>query len=145
MEKLSALKENWKVLVGILFAFGIVSTNDVRLATISIMAMLLVAIFNAFVRTWKVRLGANWLSVCLYFVAILLAIAFDPGILKDFPAYTGDVSSFVIAIAKFLSGISPIIGVLMASATVIYNSLRPLVFDKLLESMDVNYPIEKIG
>ena len=134
MQKLKSL--NWPAIVAALAALGIITTADPMLAAISIAGMLIVTLLNFLARTYGIQIGAGWLSIILYIVSTILAILIEPIILPAFPAYAGDPSIYANAIADFIQGTAPLAGAITAAATLIYNALKPLVWDKVLPVVD---------
>ena len=130
LQKLKSL--NWPAIVAALAALGIITTADPVLAAISIAGMLLVTLLNFLARSFKVRVGAEWLSIILYGVATVLAVLLEPFNLPSFPVYPGDPVTFAQAVAEFIARTAPLAGSITASATLIYNALKPLVWDKVL-------------
>lgn len=134
LQKLKSL--NWPAIVAALAALGIITTADPVLAAISIAGMLLVTLLNFLARSFKVRVGAEWLSIILYGVATVLAVLLEPLSLPLFPVYPGDPVTFAQAVAEFIARTAPLAGSITASATLIYNALKPLVWDKVLPVVD---------
>ncbi len=124
-------KFDWKSITAALFALGIVSTQDSMLAAISLTATVLVMVLNAFAGSFKVVLNRSWLTVVLYFVALFLAVAFQPQSLPAWPVWGGEPSLYGELIAAWLVAAAPLAGLITGSATVIYNVLLPLVIDPL--------------
>lgn len=127
---------NWKAFTATLVALGIITTADPKLAAVSLLAMLIVLFVNALARTWRIRIGAGWLSIILYAISMFLAIGLNAITYPTLPAYTGDIALFFNGLAKFATDVAPATGLLMTSATLIYNTLKPLVFDKILPTLD---------
>lgn len=127
---------NWPAIVAALAALGIITTADPMLAAISIAGMLLVTLLNFLARSFKVRVGAEWLSIILYGVATVLAVLLEPINLPSLPVYPGDPVTFAQAVAEFIARTAPLAGSITASATLIYNALKPLVWDKVLPVVD---------
>lgn len=144
MQTLKSL--NWSAIVAALFALGIVTTNEPEIAAISIAGMLVVTLLNFLARTFGVRVGAGWLTIGLYIVSAILAYFLSPIALPAFPVYPGDPVTFAQAIAELIEKTAPLAATLTASATLVYNALKPLVFDKylpLLEPPADNPPVEE--
>ena len=135
--KLETFKSwNWSAIVAALFALGIVTTNEPQMAAISVAGMLIVALLNFLARTFGVRVGAGWLTVGLYAVSTILAYILNPIPLPAIPAYPGDPVTFAQAVAELIAKTAPIATLLMASSTLVYNALKPLVFDKYLPAVE---------
>jgi|GEM_PF-2407156 len=136
MQTLKSLNWNWSAIVAALFALGIVTTNEPEIAAISIAGMLVVTLLNFLARSFGVRVGAGWLSIGLYVVSTILAYFLNPIALPAFPAYPGDPVTFAQAIAELIQQTAPLAATLTASATLAYNALKPLVFDKYLPAVE---------
>ena len=136
MQTLKSLNWNWSAIVALLFAVGIVGTNDPALAAISLAGMAIVALLNFMARSFGIRIGAGWLTIGLYVVSGVLAYFLSPIPFPALPEYGGDPALFAEAVAGFVSALGPLAGTLMASATLVYNALKPLVFDKYLPAVE---------
>lgn len=136
MQILKSLNWNWSAIVALLFAVGIVGTNDPALAAISLAGMAIVALLNFIARHFGIRVGAGWLTIALYAVSAVLAYFLDPVALPAFPVYPGDPATFAQAIAELIEKTAPLAATLMASATLVYNALKPIVFDKYLPAVE---------
>lgn len=130
IEQLKAV--NWKALVAALAALGIVSSTNPREVLISIVGVFLVTGINALGQARGVAIGRAWLTVILYGVSLGLAALLEPMALPALPVWGGDAAKYVDGVALFLQGSAPLVGMLTASATLIYNALKTAVFDKLL-------------
>jgi hypothetical protein len=97
--------------------------------------MLIVTLLNFLARTFGVRVGAGWLTIGLYAVSTFLAYLLNPIPLPAIPAYPGDPVTFAQTIAELIEKTAPLAGALVAFATLIYNALKPLVFDKYLPAV----------
>jgi len=134
LQKMKSL--NWPAIVAALAALGIITTADARLAAISIAGMLIVTLLNFLARSFNYRIGAGWLSIGLYVVSTILAVLLEPFNLPSLPVYPGDPVTFAQAVAEFIARTAPLAGSITASATLIYNALKPLVWDKVLPIVD---------
>jgi len=127
---------DWKSIVAALAALGIVSSADPEVAAISIGAMLIVTLVNFLARTFGVKVGAGWLSIGLYAVSVAIAIFLNPIAVPSVPVYPGDPVTYAQAITELIEKTAPMATALMASATLVYNALKPLVWDKVLPVVD---------
>lgn len=135
--KLEAFKTwNWSAIASALFALGVVTTADPTLAAISVAGMLIVYLLNFLVRTFGIRIGAVWLSIGLYVVSTILAYFLNPIAPPAFPAYPGDPVTFAQSIVEFIELSAPFATALFTMATLAYNALKPLVFDKYLPATE---------
>ena len=126
----------WPAFGAFLIAAGIVTTTDWKLAIVSMAGMLIVILLNYLVRTFRVRIGAGWLTVFLYLVSTVLAAAFANISLPPLPAFGGDPAQFAQGLLDFIQQTTPIAATITTSATLIYNTLKDHVFDKLLPVID---------
>ncbi len=147
METLRKLKNlNWKGIIAALAALGIVSSTNPREVLISIAGVFLVTGINALAQVRGVSIGRAWLTVILYGVSLVLAVFLEPLAIPALPVWAGDVVKFFDDLAYFLQGSAPLVGMVTASATLIYNSLKTAVFDKLLPGVDGLGPVtEQVG
>jgi hypothetical protein len=127
----------WKGIVAALAALGIVSSTNPREVLISVLGVFLVTGINALAQVRGVNIGRAWLTVILYGVSLVLAVLLEPLALPALPVWAGDVARFVTDLAVFLQGSAPLVGMVTASATLIYNALKTAVFDKLLPTQGV--------
>lgn len=134
MQTLKSL--NWSAITAALVALGIITTADPMLAAVSIAGMLIVTFGNFLARTFGIRIGAGWLSIGLYAVSTVIAIMLDPVSIPAFPAFGSDPAQFAQAVADFIAQTAPLAGVITTAATLVYNALKPLVFDKYLPIVD---------
>lgn len=135
---------DWKAIVAALAALGIVSTTNPREVLISIIGVFFVTGVNAIAQVRGVSIGRAWLTVILYGVSLVLAVFLEPVALPALPMWGGDVANFFGDLAAFLQGSAPLVGMVTASATLIYNSLKTAVFDKLLPGPSGVVP-EQVG
>jgi hypothetical protein len=126
----------WPAFAAFLAALGIVTTTDPQLAIVGAFGVLIVMLLNYLVRTFHVRIGAGWLTVFLYLVSTALAAAFANISLPPFPSFGGDPAEFMQGLSDFIQQTAPIAATITTSATLIYNSLKEHVFDKLLPVID---------
>lgn len=126
----------WPAFVAFLAAAGIVTTTDPQLAFISMVGLGIVVLLNYLVRTFNVRIGAGWLTVFLYLVSTVMAALLAEISLPPFPVFGGDPAEFAQGLADFIQQTAPIATTITTSATLIYNSLKEHVFDKLLPAID---------
>lgn len=125
-------KQNWSAIAAALAALGIVSSADPLLAAISVVAMVIVFGVSYGVRLSGRKMPAGWLSILLYCVSTVLAVIFGGAVLPlSLPSWGGDVAMYVTDWAAFIEITAPYAATFTASATVIYNALKPLVFDRL--------------
>ena len=127
---------NWSAITAALFALGVITTADPFLAAISMAGMLLITLLNFLTRSFGYRIGAGWLTIILYGVSTVLAVLLVPVSLPALPVYPGDPVTFAQVIADFIASTAPLAGSITASATLVYNALKPLVFDKYLPAVD---------
>jgi len=134
MQTLKSL--NWSAITAALFALGVITTADPSLAAISMAGMVLIALLNFLARSFGYRVSAGWLTIILYGVATVLAVMLNPVTVPPFPVYPGDPVTFAQALADFIARTAPLAGSITASATLVYNALKPLVWDKYLPAVD---------
>jgi len=134
MQTLKSL--NWSAITAALFALGVITTADPFLAAISMAGMLLITLLNFLARSFGLRVGAHWLTIILYGISTVLAFFLTPVSFPTLPVYPGDPVTFAQAIADFIARTAPLAGSITASATLVYNALKPLVWDKVLPAVD---------
>lgn len=127
---------NWSAITAAAFALGLITTADPTLAAISLAGMLLIALLNFLARSFGYRVSAGWLTIVLYGVSTVLAFLLMPVQFPVFPVYPGDPVTFAQAVADFIARTAPLAGSITASATLVYNALKPLVWDKYLPAVD---------
>ena len=130
LEKLK--KVDWKGVCAILATLGIVASANPLSVLISVLGVFLVTAINAWTQMSNIKLGRAWLTVILYVVSLILAVILEPMGIPALPAWHGDAGLFGADLAAFLQGSMPLVSMATASATLIYNSLKTIVFDKLL-------------
>lgn len=75
----------------------------------------------------------GFLTVFLFAVAIGLALAWQFPVFAPFPVYDGEVAVYAGVLLTYLIACMEAVSPLVAFATLIYNALAKLVFDKLSE------------
>ena len=107
--------------------------SEFQFVLLSIIATSLVFVLNE----WKKRTGKafhrGWLTTFLFGVSLALAVAWQLPIFPALPVYAGEVAVFAGAIVAFLFACIEAVAPLVGFATLIYNTLGKLVFDKIGE------------
>lgn len=135
--KIKNVLMNWQSIIAALVVLGIVTGSDPTFGLISLVGMLLVALLNFMARSFRLRIGAGWLTIMLYAISMALAIMLETPSLPAFPDYVHqDPAGWMEAIAAYFAQCAPLAGMLTASATLVYNALKPLVWDKILPIVD---------
>lgn len=125
-------KIEWKQVVVALAALGILSTSEPEAAILSIAAMVLVAILNLVAKATDRPIGRGWVSVLVYGVAFSMAVIANPPA-AGLPIWAGDAAVYVGQLAVILADFGPYALALTGSATILYNALSKLVFERLEE------------
>jgi hypothetical protein len=127
---------DWKAIAAALAALGIVTSADPQLAAISIAGMMIVTLLNFLARSFGVRVTAGWLTIFLYAVSTGIAVLLNPVSVPAWPVYAGDPAVYLLTIVEFVENTAPIATSITAAATLVYNALKPLVWDKVLPVVD---------
>jgi hypothetical protein len=125
----------WKQIAAVLLALGVISTSDQSTALISVFAMLIVAMINLFAKFTKKSVGRGWVSLLVYSVAFGLAIVSNPTSLGTLPIWQGDAAKYTEQLAELVNQFGPIALTLTGSATILYNALSRIVFDKIEDKL----------
>lgn len=138
MEKLQDFfkKIEWKQLAIALAALGIISTSDPDAAVISVIAMIIVAVFSLASKALDKPIGRGWLTITVYGVALGLAVAFNPP-MTGFPIWTGDPSLFTAQLAALLAEFGVYALALTGSATILYNAILKIVVDEIEHKINI--------
>lgn len=99
--------------------------SEVQLFVIAAVASIVVYLF----KIAKVTQKPAWLTVLLYGVSLVLAVAFARPALPPFPPLS-DAVTFVPALLAWLGALLIPISALVGFATLIYNTLLKIVLDK---------------
>ena len=86
---------------------------------------------------WSPQRG--WLTGFLFAVAVALAAAWQLPVFPGFPIYGEDVAVFAGALVTWLAGCLAAISPIVAFATLIYNTLGKMVFEKLAAKLGVKF------
>lgn len=133
---LEKFRTYWPAITSALLALGLVYTADPVLAAVSVAGTLLITLLNFLARSFKIRIGAEWLSLLLYGVATVLAVFLEPVTLPAFPTFPSDPVTYAQALADFIARTAPLAGSITASATLLYNALKSAVWDKVLPVLE---------
>jgi hypothetical protein len=123
-------KIEWKQIVVALAALGVISTNDPEAALISVAAMLMVVIINLVAKATDKPIGRGAVSIFVYVVAFGMAIFAYPPV-TGYPVWGGDPAAYMEQLAALFAEFGPYALALTGSATVLYNGLSKLVFDRI--------------
>lgn len=107
----------------------------VQLFVISTLATFIVYFLNwiAKVSGWKP--GRGILTGFLYLISFGLSFVWAQPTLPPLPPWGGDIVVFVPMILDYLAALLTLAGPVVAFATLIYNTLGKLVFDKLADRL----------
>ena len=109
--------------------------SEIQLYVLSVAAVVIVAGINALAKA-KVSLGRGWLTAFVYVVAGVLAFAWSAPIFPAFPAWGGDLGSFVPALFQWFSDLLIAVGPVVGFATLVYNVLWAKVEEGLRKVKD---------
>lgn len=123
-------KIEWKQVVIALAALGVITTSDPDAAILSILAMVIVLLINLAAKAQGKPVGRGAVSLFVYAVAFVLAIASNPPAL-GLPVWAGDPASFMSEVAGLIAAFGPYALAMTGSATILYNALSKLVVEKL--------------
>jgi len=129
-------KLSWRQIAAALAALGIISSNDPYAAVISLAAMGIVALFSLASKALDKPIGREWLTVTVYVVSFILAMAANPPA-HGFPAWTGDPAVYAAQLASLLADFGVYALAVTGSATVVYNAMLKAVVDQIESKMVV--------
>lgn len=127
-------KLDWKQVVAVLVAMGVLSTADQDTAILSVFAVLIAAVVNLGAKYFDVKLGRGWISLLVYGVAFGLAVFGQPPSIS-LPVWSGDPAAVTTNLAALIEAVGAYALVVTGSATILYNALAKLVFDKIDDLM----------
>ena len=132
MEKLQDFlkKIEWKQLAIALAAMGVISTSDPEAAIISVVAMIIVALVNLTTKSIGKPVGRGPITILVYLVALVMAVLSNPPA-SGLPTWAGDPADYAAQIAVLIAAFGPYALALTGSATILYNALAKLVFEKI--------------
>ena len=126
-------KFNWsdafKILLA-LVASGFAWTVDNQEGVISLVAMLVVWVLGMVVKRFGYKIGKVQLTIFLFLVSVGLALLFQPVAFPIFPAWGGEVITFVGALLTWAGALLALGGEIFVWATGIYNILLAKVLAK---------------
>jgi hypothetical protein len=123
-------KLEWKQVVIALAAVGVISTSDPEAAFISVLAMAIVFVVNLAAKAQNKPVGRGWVSLLVYGVAFAMTIVAHPPVVS-LPIWTGDPAIYTVYLAQLLAEFGPTALAMTGSATILYNALSKLVFERL--------------
>ncbi len=128
---MEALKKlDWKQIVIALAALGVVGTSDPDTALISIMAMMIVALITLWTKYLNRPIHRGAISLIVYLVAFGLAfVSHTPSL--AIPDLSGNPDVAAAQLATLIEQLGPIALALTGSATIVYNALSSLVFERI--------------
>lgn len=109
--------------------------SEIQLYVLSIAAVVIVAGIRALAKA-KVQLGRGWLTALVYVVSGLLAFAWSAPMFPAFPAWGGDLASFLPALFQWFSDLLIVVGPVVGFATLVYNALWAKVEEGLNKIKD---------
>lgn len=127
-------KLEWKQIVIALAAIGVISTSDPEAGMISILAMAIVFVVNLAAKAQGKPVGRGWVSLLVYGVAFGMTVIAHPPVVT-FPVWAGDPAVYTVYLAQLLADFGPTALAMTGSATILYNALSRLVFERLEEKV----------
>lgn len=127
-------KLEWKQIAIALAALGVISSSDPDSAFISVVAMLVVLIINLAAKLYDKPISKSWVSMLVYAVAFGLTLA-SQWTAIGWPVWTGEPAQYTEQLALVLADFGPVALALTGSATILYNALSKLVFEKIEEKV----------
>lgn len=124
-------RQDWLAVVVALLASAAAWSQDNRATVITWTAVIFVWALNMLFKWRGIQLGRRALTLILFVLAIGLALLFTPITLPILPVFSGDPAVYVSALIAFVSALVEIGGVIVAAATVLYNTLLKDVLEKL--------------
>ena len=106
--------------------------TDAQLYVLAFIAPIIVFGVNVLLKA-KIQVHRGWLTAGVYVVSGLLAWAWSAAIFPAFPAWSGEVGTFVPALFGWLTALLTALGPVVALATLIYNVLLKKVLDRIAE------------
>lgn len=127
-------KLEWKQIAIALAAVGVIGSSDPDTALISIVAMVIVAMVNLVAKATDQPVGRGWVSLLVYVVAFVLAIAANPPVF-GLPTWNGDPAYLGEQLAAMVAAFGPVALAMTGSATILYNALSKLVFERIEDKL----------
>lgn len=124
----------WKQIFVALMALGVISGSDPNTVIISLFAMAIVAVCTLGAKYFDKPIERGWVSLIVYAVSFGLALA-QQSYTLSLPVWSGDPVAFTDQLAALIGQIGPLALTITGAATIFYNALSKIVFEKLEERL----------
>ncbi len=125
-------KFDWKELIKVLFAVVIMGagwTVDNQAVLITAAAVGIVWLLGLIGRRFNWQPGKAALTTFLFILAVGLQLVFTPVVAPLFPAWTGEISSYLPLLIAYTGAWIAIAGPVVSAATLVYNILLAKVLE----------------